>query len=397
MTIENQNANDRLKSLYEQAKTIQEQLSTWRRDLHQMPELGLQLPKTTAYICSQLDKMDISYKKMEDISCILVTLGQGSPCILLRGDIDGLPMEEQSGEPFASSNGCMHGCGHDLHAATMLGVTALLKDKEADLKGTVKILFQSAEETFQGAPAAIAAGILENPRVDAAFGMHAFAEGNPGVIHYGSTPMASVFGFKITLKGKGGHGSQPERCIDPINAGVQVYQALQALLARECPPTEEAALTIGSFQSGSVANVIPNEAVLQGTLRTFKPEIRNLLITRIREIVPAVASAYRCQCEIETLSDVPCLSCNEDFQKKALESARRSGAVIEEIQGLHLIGSEDFACYSEQVPSCYFVMGAGIEPKENRRGQHNPQIRFNEEAITRDVAVYTQIALDYLS
>lgn len=147
----------------------------------------------------------------------------------------------------------------------------------------------------------------------------------------------------------------------------------------------------------AAANAIPNEAVLQGTLRTFKPKIRELLMRRIHEIVPAVAAAYRCQCRIDTLSNVPCLNCEEAFFKKALESARKSGAVVSETPGLHLIGSEDFACYSELVPSCMFLMGAGIDPKENRRGQHNPQIIFNEEALARDVAVYSQVALDYLS
>lgn len=383
-------------TMYEEAKALQEQLVSWRRDLHQIPELDLTLPKTTEYICSQLEKMGIAYEKYEEISCVLVTLGQGSPCILLRGDIDALPVKEQSGEPFASTSDYSHACGHDLHAATMLGVAAMIKKREVELKGTVKIFFQSGEETFHGAKAAIEAKVMEDPKVDAAFAMHAFAEPDPGILLYGQTPMASVFGFKITLTGKGGHGSQPERCIDPINAGVQVYLALQALVARDCPPTKEAALTIGQFQAGAAANAIPNEAVLQGTLRTFEPEVRELMIRRIREIVPAVAAAYRCQCEIETLSDVPCLSCDSAFLEKALESAQKSGAVESLAPGLHLIGSEDFACYSELVPSCYFVMGAGVPDPAERRGQHNPGIRFDEGTMARDLAVYMQVALDYL-
>lgn len=381
---------------YDEAKCMEEQLISWRRDLHQIPELGLHLPKTVAYICNELDQMGIDYQRMDDISCILVTLGQGDPCILLRGDIDALPIVEESGEPFACQTGWMHGCGHDLHATTMLGLASMMKKHESELKGTVKILFQSAEETFEGAEAAIKAGVLENPTVDAAFAMHAFAEIDPGEVLYGPKPMASVFGFKIIISGKGGHGSQPEKCIDPINAGVQVYLALQALIARECPPTKEAALTIGQFQAGAAANAIPSEAVLQGTLRTFDPDIRELLMGRIQEIVPAVASSYRCSCEIETLSNVPCLNCDEAFLEDALESAMRSGAVDKMTGGLHLIGSEDFACYSERIPSCYLIMGAGIEEKSQRRAQHNPQIRFDEGAIARNIAVYMQVAMDYL-
>ena len=383
-------------SYYQEAKSLEEKLITWRRDLHQIPEVGLELPQTVAYVSEQLKEMNIEHTVLSDISCITATLGQGSPCILLRGDMDGLPIEEPAGLEYASTNGCMHGCGHDLHAATMLGVAALLKMHESELHGSVKLLFQSGEEIFAGAQASIQAGILENPKVDAAFAMHAFAEYDCGRILYGMRPMASVYGFKITLHGKGGHGSQPERCIDPINAGVQVYLALQALLARECPPTQEAALTIGQFTAGQAANAIPEEAILQGTLRTFEPEIGRLLSSRIKEIVPAVAAAYRCTCEIETLSDVPCLMCDETFTKQALASAERSGAVEDFQDGLHLIGSEDFARFSEKVPSCYFIMGAGVEDPSKRRGQHNPEILFNEEAIVRNVAVYTQVAMDYL-
>ncbi|MDO4976115.1 MAG: M20 family metallopeptidase [Eubacteriales bacterium] len=383
-------------SYYEEAKELQEQLTSWRRELHQIPELGLHLPKTMDYLCKELDQMNVSYDRMDDISCIFVTIGSGSPCILLRGDMDALPIKEESGEGFSSTNGCMHACGHDLHAATMLGLTNMMKKHEKELKGTVKILFQSAEETFEGAYAAIKKGVLENPKVDAAFAMHVFAEPDEGILLFGPKPMASVFGFKIIITGHGGHGSQPEKCIDPINAGVQVYMALQALISRECPPTKEAALTIGHFEAGSVPNAIPSEAILEGTLRTFEPEVRELLMRRIKEIVPAVASAYRCKCEVITLSDVPCLNCDETFLNDALESAKKSGAIEDMENGLHLIGSEDFAFYSEQVPSCYFVMGAGVKNKEERVGQHNPKIRFEETSMVRNLAVYMQVAMDYL-
>lgn len=382
-------------SFYDEVKLMEDQLISWRRDLHQMPEIGLNLPNTVAYVSKALDGLQIKYTVYPEISCITALIGSGSPCIMLRGDMDGLPIVEASDVPFASVNGCMHGCGHDLHTATMLGVAAMLKKHETELKGTVKLLFQSAEETFQGAASAIEAGALQSPDVDAAFAMHVFADTDAGSVLYGKMPMASVYGFKITIDGRGGHGSQPERCIDPINAGVQVYLALQSLIARECPPTKEAALTIGQFTSGAASNAIPQTAVLQGTLRTFEPDVHDLLIERIHEIVPAVCSAYRCQCRIEVLSDVPSVICDDAMLDLCVKSAERSGGAAKLCSGLHLTGSEDFAFIAKEVPSCYLVIGAGMEDVSLRRSQHNPEILFHEDSLARAVAIYTQVAFDY--
>lgn len=384
-------------SIYDEVILMEEQLISWRRDLHQIPEIGLDLPDTVAYVSKVLDSLQITYTVYPEISCITALIGQGSPCIMLRGDMDGLPIVEVSGEPFASVNGCMHGCGHDLHTSTMLGVAAMLKKHESELKGTVKLLFQSAEETFQGADGAIKVGVLNDPVVDAAFAMHVFADTDAGSVLYGKMPMASVYGFKITIDGCGGHGSQPERCIDPINAGVQVYLALQSLIARECPPTKEAALTIGQFTSGSASNAIPQTAVLQGTLRTFEPDVHDLLIERINSIVPAVCAAYRCQCTIEVLSDVPSVICDDEMLDLCLKSVELSQAAIDLRPGLHLTGSEDFAFIAEKLPSCYLVIGAGVDDVSRRRSQHNPEILFNEDAIARAVAIYTQVAFDYFN
>lgn len=384
-------------SCIEEARRLSAEMSRWRRDLHQVPEIDLTLPETTAYIARELNAMGIACDVKEEISCVFAVIGHGSPCLLLRADMDALPIEERSGEPFSAVNGRMHACGHDLHAATLLGVAKMLKEQESELKGTVKLLFQSGEETFRGAKAAIEAGVLENPKVDAAFAMHAFASAPLGEIQYGLMPMGAVYGFQITVTGRGGHGSQPERCIDPINAAVQVYLALQSLLARECPPTEEASLTIGQFTAGTAANAIPETAVLKGTLRTFKPEIRAMLIRRIGEISKAVAAAYRCGCEIEVLSDVPSVVCDEGFAALCLESARRCGGAESIRTDLHLMGSEDFAMISEQVPSCYLVGGAGVSDIDRWRGQHNPEIIFNEDAMVRNAAVYLQVVADYFS
>ena len=243
------------------------------------------------------------------------------------------------------------------------------------------------------------AGVLENPHVDAAFAAHVFAAIPYGTIGYGvEAMMASVYGFKITLTGRGGHGSAPEGCIEPINAGVEVYHALQALIARECPPSAEAALTIGQFTAGNAANVIPERCVLQGTLRTFNEEVRTMLIRRINEIVPAVAAAYRTTCEIEELSNVPSVTCNEELNaeySKSVESLENPGTTIN--GGFRFMGSEDFAVISAKIPASYFVVGAGVEDQSKWKGQHNPKILFNEKALPLGAAMYAKIAMDWLA
>lgn len=383
--------------IWNEAKEMQEELVAYRRFLHQVPELGICLPQTVKFVSEKLSSFGISHNVMEEISCVVATIGQGEPCILLRGDMDGLPGCEKSGETFSSENGCVHACGHDMHAASLLGAARILKQHEEELKGTVKLLFQSGEETFQGAKSAIEAGVLENPKVDVAYGMHIFSPTEPGAVEYGEMIMGAVYGFKICITGVGGHGSQPENCIDPINAGVGIYQALQSLIARELPPYEEASLTIGQFKAGEAANAIPDQAVLQGTLRTFKPHIKEYLMQRIQDVAKNVGATYRCTVEIETLSNVPSVICDEQLTGRFLDSVRKLGIIHTEKPGLHLMGSEDFAFISEKIPATYFVLGGGVENPEERLGQHNPKIRFNESALSMGAAVYSQIALDYLA
>lgn len=384
------------KELLKEANMLSEELSVWRRALHQIPELDLKLPNTVKYVTEQLDNMGISYEVNEEISCVTALIGSGEACFLLRSDMDGLPVEERTDLEFASKNSCMHACGHDMHAAILLGAAKLLKAHESELNGTVKLLFQSGEETFRGAKAAINWGVLENPRVDAAFAMHVSGTVPVGVLAYGETPMASVYGFKITIHGHGGHGSTPEMCIDPINAGVQIYLALQALIARECPAAEEAVLTIGQFTSGNAANIIPQEAVLQGTLRTFKKEISEMLVKRISEIVPAVAEAYRTTVDMEVLSNVPCVSCDKGLNEECLDSIRGLDETLTLLPVYHVMGSEDFAFISDRVPSSYFAIGAGVEDESKWVAQHNPEILFNEKTLPQGAAIYAQTAMDWL-
>jgi len=387
--------------LLQEAAEMQDKLTAWRHSLHQIPELGLNLPKTSAFIKEQLTAMGIAFREYEDISCITAVLGNtdrgNGKCFLLRSDMDALPMAEESGELFASENGHMHACGHDLHAAILLGAARLLKEHEDELNGAVKLLFQSGEETFEGAKAAVEAGILENPHVDVAFAMHVASIINNNVIIYGSYPMSSVYGFRITLTGKGTHGSTPQLGIDPINTGVHIHLALQELISREVPATEEAVLTIGRFNGGTVSNVIPERAILEGTLRTFKPELRTMLIRRIHEVIESVSRTYRTEAEIEVLSDVPAVACDTDLNQEIISSIKSLDETVALKPLYHVMGSEDFAFISEKVPSSYFCLGAGLPDKSKWIGQHNPKVRFVDECLPLGAAVYAKAAVDWLN
>jgi len=381
----------------QEAAALQEQLVQWRRSLHRIPETGIHLPRTVAFIRQQLEEMGIPCRVYEDISCMEATIGTGEKCFLLRSDIDALPVTEETDLPFRSTNGCMHGCGHDLHGTILLGAAKLLKAHERELKGTVKLLFQSGEEIFLGAKSAIAAGVLENPKVDAAFAMHVIAMMPVGVLMTGKEAMSSVNGFKITLTGHGGHGSMPELAVDPINAAVQVYLALQSLIAREIGGSEEAVLTIGQFTAGEASNIIPERAVLQGTLRTFREDVRQRLLKRIREVVSGVAVTYRCQAEYEELFSCSSVVTDDAVTAAVEKSARKMVPQFHILGGAHGMGSEDFAEITQQVPSAYYMMGAGPAEESRRLGQHNPKVEFNEAVLGIGAGIYAQAAMDWLA
>lgn len=402
--------------LVAEAQAFADKLAAWRHDLHQTPELGNRLPQTSAYIQARLTEIGIPFATLVDGSCVVGLIGAGAAVaaqgsgtctddqagtvIMLRGDMDALPVAEESGEPFASVNGCMHACGHDMHATALLGAARLLKAREAELvdaNATVKLLFQPGEETFEGARAAIADGLLQNPRPQAAFAMHVNSQSPLGLVLYGSPALSGVYGFRITLQGKGGHGSSPEICIDPITAGVHVHLALQELISREVPAAKEVALTVGKFAGGQAANVIPDTCVLEGTLRGFDVELMEHLKIRIAEVVNGVAATYRTPATIETLSDVPPLVLDGDMTQASLGYV---GAVLPKAAFLplfHAMASEDFALISSEIPSAYFTVGAAVTDTDEHFAQHHPKARFNDAELPLGAAAYAAVALGYIA
>ena len=382
------------------AEHMSSMLALWRHELHRIPELGLNTPFTTSYVLERLSEAGIAARRGESGE-VVVTLGSGEgPCILLRADMDGLPIVERSGEPWASANGCAHACGHDMHAASLLGAAKLLKDREdaiARLGGSVKLLFQPGEETLNGASAVISHGLLNEPQVHAAFALHVNGRCPMGLMIYGADEFAGVWSFRIELHGRGGHGSAPAKCIDPITVGVDVHRAAVDVMAKEAGTNGGAVLSFGKFEAGSAPNVIPDDCVLEGTLRAFDPVLLRGLKARVCDAVETVAAEHGCAVEVLDLSDVPPLNADASMTDSCLSYV---GSVLPYLRfrGIqHSLGAEDFAFFSEAVPSAYLTVGAAVRDSEEHFSMHDARIRFDDSALPICAAAYASVALGWIA
>ena len=384
---------------YERALELKDEIIANRRHIHKNAETGLDLPKTKAYVMEKLTEYGLEPK-----DCgygVTATLGKGGKVLLLRADMDALPMPEESGEEFACPTGKeAHTCGHDFHAAMLLTAAKMLKEKEDTLEGTIKLMFQPAEETFEGSKNMIENGILENPPVDAALAYHVSPGKMPiGLFMYNDkdTMMYSVDGFKITIHGKGSHGAYPHVGVDPINIGVHIHLALQELIARESDPTHSCVLTIGQFAGGTAANIIPETAVLQGTIRTNKPEARELLVRRMKEVAEKTAAVYNGTVDIEMISEVPPLICNPKLTDEVVGYMQELGIPgLTPYPGISASASEDFAVIAEKVPSTFMYLSAGYLDERGQYPAHHPKAQFNEDVCPIGAACLAHCASQWL-
>ena len=384
---------------YERALELKDETIANRRHIHKNAETGLDLPKTKAYVMEKLTEYGLEPK-----DCgygVTATLGKGGKVLLLRADMDALPMPEESGEEFACPTGKeAHTCGHDFHAAMLLTAAKMLKEKEDTLEGTIKFMFQPAEETFEGSKNMIENGILENPPVDAALAYHVSPGKMPiGLFMYNDkdTMMYSVDGFKITIHGKGSHGAYPHVGVDPINIGVHIHLALQELIARESNPTHSCVLTLGQFAGGTAANIIPETAVLQGTIRTNKPEARELLVRRMKEVAEKTAAVYNGTVDIEMISEVPPLICNPKLTDEVVGYMQELGIPgLTPYPGISASASEDFAVIAEKVPSTFMYLSAGYLDERGQYPAHHPKAQFNEDVCPIGAACLAHCASQWL-
>ena len=384
---------------YERALALKEETVAHRRWFHTNAEVGLNMPMGQDYVLSELKKLGIDAQPCGH--GVSATIGKGGKCILLRADMDALPMAEESGLDFACPTGTeAHTCGHDFHVAMLLTAVKLLKENEAQLEGTVKFMFQPAEETFEGAKDMIEHGILENPVPDAALAYHVTAGKMPiGLYMYNATGtmMFSVDGFKITIRGRGAHGAYPHASIDPINIACHVYLALEALIAREVDPTKANVLTIGKFTAGNANNIIPETAELQGTIRSNDKASRELLVRRMKEIAEKTAAVYGGAAEIEMLSDVPPLICDSTLTGEIVGYMGAMGIPNAiPYPNVSASASEDFASIADKVPATFLYLSAGYPDDRGAAPAHNPKVQFNEDVCPIGAACYAHCATEWL-
>ena len=384
---------------FERAQALHHELQENRRYFHRNAEAGLHMPKANAYVMEKLREYGLEPRECGE--GVTATLGRGGKVILLRADMDALPMAEESGLPFACPTGEQaHTCGHDFHAAMLLTAAKLLKEDEASLKGTVKFMFQPAEETFEGSRNMIEHGILDDPKPDVALAYHV----SPGRLPIGTylyndsgTMMFSVDTFEIHIQGKGSHGAYPHLSIDPINIGVHIHLALQELIARESDPSDACLLTVGQFTAGSAANIIPDSAILKGTMRTNKKEAREKLVRRLREVCEATAAVYGGSAEVTFTTSVPTLVCDPTLTKEIV-------ALMKEVPvpnavgygGISASASEDFALIAERVPSAFMYLSAGYPDERGDYPAHNPKVQFNEDVLPIGAGYLAHCAVRWL-
>lgn len=384
---------------YKRALELKDEIIEDRRFIHAHAETGLKLPETKAYVMEKLKEYGIT-----PVECgygVTATLGHGGKVLLLRADMDALPMPEESGEPFACKSGqAAHACGHDFHAAMLLTAARMLKENEDALKGTVKLMFQPAEETFEGSKNMIEHGILENPEVDAALAYHVSPGKMPvGLYMYNDkdTMMYSVDGFRITVKGKGSHGAYPHAGVDPINIGVHIHLALQELIARESDPSHACVLTIGKFEAGTAANIIPDTAVLEGTIRTNNKDARALLVRRMKEVAAKTAEVYNGTAEVTMISEVPPLVCDTEMTDEIVSYMNAMDIPgLTPYPGVSASASEDFAVIAEKVPSTFMYLSAGFMDERGEYPAHHPKVQFNEEVCPIGAACLAECAVRWL-
>ena len=376
-----------------------EETTANRRYLHQNPEVGMELPNTSAFILDKLTEMGYTPKLCGGCGVVATVGKAGGKTILLRSDMDALPMREESGLPFASSCDAAHTCGHDCNAAQLLTAAKLLKENEDALAGTVKLMFQPAEEVFLGAKAMIADGVLENPKPDAALSFHVTSGQMPPTLFlYNSTGtmMNSVDGFKITVRGKGSHGAYPERSVDPINIAVHIYLALEAIVAREITSTQASVMTVGIFSAGDAYNIIPETAQLQGSIRTDSPEQRELLVRRMKQVAASVAETYNGSAEVEMIAEVPPLICDHDVTESFAGYMKELDVPGQfAVADLKATASDDFACVLERIPGAYIYLSAGFADRPATQ-QHSPDVLFNEEVFRFGPAYLAHCATRWL-
>jgi len=378
-------------------------LSGIRRDFHRHPETGLKEYRTTARIREILGELGVEIQELPGVetgTAALITGQARDRTLAFRADIDALPIQELNDVPYRSAHdGVMHACGHDAHTTILLGVIKHLVESglNRQIKGRLKFIFQPAEEIAGGAKRMIQAGVLQNPPVDRMITAHVIPDlpvGQVGLIQGPSH--AAADSFRMTIQGKGGHGARPNQANDPIVAGTQFYQAVQTIVSRNVNPLDPAVITVGKFHAGSAGNIIPEKAVLEGTVRTFSAEARETIMKRLEEIVAGVEKTFQVKTDFHFREGVPV--CHNDETVVAFLS-EAAGKVLGKENVVHLpqtMGAEDVAFFHREVPGAVIRLGCSNDSKDLTGRLHSPHFDLDEGVLPVGLEVFLEAIRSYL-
>ncbi len=383
-----------------EAQTIREHLIAWRRDFHMHPELGFQEQRTAGIITERL--RELGYQVQTGIAHTgVVGLLRGrksGPVVMVRFDMDALPITEENTTDYASQNpGVMHACGHDAHVAIGLGVATLMARHRDDMAGTLKLIFQPGEEGMNGAAVMIEQGVLENPRPDVFLAAHIWNDKPLGTMDVSPGPiMAAADKWTCTVRGQGGHGALPHQTVDPIVAAAQIITALQTIVSRNVSPLETAVVTVGSIHGGDAFNIIPPQVTLTGTIRTYNPDVRETVLRRVREVTEGMAAACGATAELGIIPLTPAVI-NDAAVAQVVHAAAQSVIGPEHVSsGERTMGSEDAAYFMREIPGCYFFIGSANAECGLNAPHHNPGFDFDENVLPLAVATFMQALAHYL-
>ena len=375
----------------------QELIINTRRDLHRIPETGFTEEKTSAYVAEYLNREGLEVQTgIAKYGVVgLLTTGQPGPTLMIRADMDALPLTEDTGLAFASNHeGVMHACGHDAHMAMGLGAATILKQLQDQLNGTIKFIFQPAEEGPGGAKPMIDEGVMENPKVDYAIGCHVWPEIAEGTIGVRSGPfMAAMDRFDIKIIGRGGHGAMPHLCVDPLEVGVQVVNALQRISSRHMNPLEPTVVTVGSFHAGTTFNVIPDETELSGTTRTFNLDIWDSWQQRLEKVIRGVCESMGAEFELKFSKGYPPTINDESMSEVVRCCAAKVVGAERVVEPEQTMGGEDMSYFLQRSKGCFFALGVG---REGYASVHNRKFIFNEDVLSLGVETHCRVALELL-
>lgn len=382
------------------AEALREQLVAWRREFHMYPELHFQEHRSAGIIADRLSELGCRVQTGVATTGVVGLLEgkQPGPVVMARFDMDALPITEENEIDYVSQTpGVMHACGHDGHMAIGMGVATLMAQCREEMHGTLKLVFQPAEEGASGAPAMVKEGVLGNPRPDVFLALHIWNEKPVGTIDVSSGAiMAAAEEWTCTVRGKGGHGALPHQTVDPIVATAQIVTALQTVVSRNVSPLDTAVVTVGTVRGGDAFHIIPPQVEMSGTIRTYYPATREAVLRRVREVVEGVAAACGATAEWALVPLTPAVINDAEVAAVVREAAKAVVGAENVSSGERTMVSEDAAFFMQEVPGCYFFLGSANAERALNAPHHNPRFDFDEDALPLGVAVLMQSLAHYL-